>query len=81
MATIIPMLRLLGQVATIFSIFCSSAGIAAAQAYPSKTVRIVVAFAAGGGTDVIEKGASLDFSFFEPGPFILTGHPTLIATI
>jgi tripartite-type tricarboxylate transporter receptor subunit TctC len=49
------MFRLLGQIAITLSIACVSAGTVSAQPYPSKTVRIVVPFAAGGGTDVIAR--------------------------
>ena len=49
------MFRLMGSVTIALSIACVSAGTVSAQAYPSKTVRIVVPFAAGGGTDVIAR--------------------------
>jgi tripartite-type tricarboxylate transporter receptor subunit TctC len=49
------MFRFLGQIAITLFIACVSAGTVCAQAYPSKTARIVVPFAAGGGTDVIAR--------------------------
>ena len=49
------MLRFLERCAVAATITCVSAGMAHAQPYPSKPVRIVVPFAPGGGTDVIAR--------------------------
>jgi tripartite-type tricarboxylate transporter receptor subunit TctC len=52
---LINMLRFLERCAVAATITCVSAGMAHAQPYPSKPVRIVVPFAPGGGTDVIAR--------------------------
>ncbi|MBI3374870.1 MAG: tripartite tricarboxylate transporter substrate binding protein [Betaproteobacteria bacterium] len=52
----------------ILTIFSASSGIAQAQGYPTKPVRIVVPFAAGGPVDFIARalGAKLSASFGQP---------------
>jgi len=42
-------------IALAFAAFALGAGIAAAQGFPSKSVRIIVGFAAGGTTDVVSR--------------------------
>lgn len=49
------MRKLLATIATLVTISLSVAGPAAGQAYPSKTIRIVVPFGAGSATDVLAR--------------------------
>jgi tripartite-type tricarboxylate transporter receptor subunit TctC len=50
-----PAARSIARCALAAALACLGAGSAHAQAYPTKPVRIVVPFAAGGGTDVIAR--------------------------
>jgi tripartite-type tricarboxylate transporter receptor subunit TctC len=45
--------RLAGSLPAVLSVLCLHAGLAAAQGFPAKPVRVIVPFAPGGATDVV----------------------------
>src|SRR4051812_6355054 len=54
---------------------------ARAQDYPSKTVRIIVPFAAGGSTDVLARLVADNFNKNRAGSFIVDNRPGAMGTI
>ena len=54
--------RLLGRAAAALAVACACAGALAQGAWPNKPVRIVVPFAAGGGTDAFGRPLSAQFA-------------------
>ncbi|HEX2825126.1 MAG TPA: tripartite tricarboxylate transporter substrate binding protein [Burkholderiales bacterium] len=57
------------------------AGVAYAQEYPAKTVRILVPFAAGGSTDVLARLVADHFNKTKTGSFIVDNRPGATGTI
>jgi tripartite-type tricarboxylate transporter receptor subunit TctC len=64
-------------IATLALITCA----ANAQEYPSKTVRIIVPFAAGGSTDVLARLVADHFNKTKSGAFIVDNRPGATGTI
>jgi tripartite-type tricarboxylate transporter receptor subunit TctC len=69
------------QVATAAAIIMASATGAVAQPYPAKPVKIVVAFAPGGATDVIARKFAQKFSEQMKQPFIVENRAGASGTI
>ena len=63
----------LGVIAAIF--FASLPGIAQSQAYPTRPVRVVVAFTAGGTTDILARSISEQLTQRLKQPFVIDNRP------
>ena len=63
------------------AILCGAAGVASAQAWPSKNVTIVVPFPAGGTTDVLARAVSTKLSAVIGQPVIVENKPGTGATL
>ena len=63
------------------AILCGAAGVASAQAWPSKNVTIVVPFPAGGTTDVLARAVSTKLSAVIGQPVIVENKPGAGATL
>jgi tripartite-type tricarboxylate transporter receptor subunit TctC len=66
---------------TLMAALCGAAGLAAAQAWPAKTVTIVVPFPAGGTTDVLARAVSTRLSSAIGQPVIVDNKPGAGATL
>lgn len=65
----------------LFTALCAAAGLASAQAWPTKTVTIVVPFPAGGTTDVLARAISNKLSTAIGQPVIVDNKPGAGATL
>lgn len=63
------------------AVLCSAAGFASAQAWPAKSVTIVVPFPAGGTTDVLARAVSTKLSAVIGQPVIVENKPGAGATL
>jgi tripartite-type tricarboxylate transporter receptor subunit TctC len=65
------------QLAALLAVFAglAAAPAARAQAWPSKPVRVVVAFTAGGTTDLLARGVGQQLSDKFKQPFIIDNKP------
>lgn len=63
------------------AVLCSAAGLASAQAWPTKNVTIVVPFPAGGTTDVLARAVSTKLSAAIGQPVIVENKPGAGATL
>lgn len=72
---ILSAMRVIGGVAGLVFTFCANIDIADAQAYPTKTVRIVVPASPGGGTDIVTRMLAQKLSESTRQNFIVDNRP------